>query len=80
MPKVILNPSAEKDEKLKKTILKQAIEKDMLIKDIAISTRISETTLRSRLKKPSAFTLSELRCVCKALSLTMNELLEADLL
>ena len=53
MPKVTLNPSAEKDEKLTKAIKHQAVEKNMTIKEIAIASRMNEITFRKRLKEPS---------------------------
>lgn len=79
MPKVILNPSAEKDEKLTKAIKHQAVEKNMTIKEMAIASRMNELTFRKRLKEPSKFTISELRNISRGIGLPLAKLLEAEL-
>jgi hypothetical protein len=78
MPKVILNPNKESNEKLVKTIRKRMIDMDLDSKKLAKCIGVSEGTIRNRFIRPEDFSLKELRRLSTTIHLSLFELLDGE--
>ena len=79
MPKVLLGDrTSPKNNNITKKIKIRLIQCDMKVSELKKQLPIEETTIYSRLKHPENLSIKELRALCKALKISMHELLELE--